>query len=99
MQIRHIALTRTQRIFGIVHVALWSLLTAVALYLVLSIPRMSAAQLAAAHQRALNIAEENRRYCEKWGMAPGTHEHTLCTLDLQELRSRIEQRIADDLAL
>jgi hypothetical protein len=31
-------------------------------------------------------------------MEPGTHEHTLCTLDLQELRARIAQRIADDMA-
>jgi hypothetical protein len=98
MHIRQAAPTRTQRIFSIVHVALWSLLTAVMLFLILNIPRMSAAQSAAAHQRALNIAEENRSYCEKWGMEPGTHEHTLCTLDLQELRARIEQRIADDMA-
>jgi hypothetical protein len=101
MHIRQAAPTRIQRtrwILGIVHVALWSMLTAVALFLILSIPRMTATQLAAAHQRALNVAEENKRYCEKWGMEPGTHEHTLCTLDLQELRARIEQRIADDMA-
>jgi hypothetical protein len=98
MHIRQAAPTRTQRIFSIVHLSLWSLLTAVALYLIIGIPRMSAVQSAAAHQRVLNIAEENRRYCEKWGMEPGTHEHTLCTLDLQELRARIAQRIADDMA-
>jgi hypothetical protein len=98
MNIRRAAPTRTQQIVGMVHVALSSLLTALALYLILNIPRMSAAQSAAAHQRALDIAEENRSYCAKWGMEPGTHEHTLCTLDLQDMRTKVEQRIEDDVA-
>ena len=49
-------------------------------------------------QRAQQIVEENKFYCEKWGMRAGTHEHTLCTLDLQAIRATAEQRIADDLA-
>jgi len=36
-------------------------------------------------------------YCEKWGMKTGTHEHTLCTLDLQEIRAHEGARIASDL--
>jgi hypothetical protein len=31
-------------------------------------------------------------------MKAGTHEHILCTLDLQELRAKVQQRIADDMA-
>jgi hypothetical protein len=31
-------------------------------------------------------------------LAAGTHEHTLCTMDLQEIRARHEQRLADDMA-
>jgi len=39
-----------------------------------------------------------RHYCEKWGMKAATHEHALCTLDLQKIRDKVEQRIADDMA-
>jgi len=47
--------------------------------------------------RAQEIFEENRAYCEKWGMQAGTHEHTLCTFDLNEIRAKHEQRISDDM--
>jgi hypothetical protein len=43
-----------------------------------------------------DIARENKRYCEKWGMQTGTHEHLICTMDLDAIRAEVEQRIADD---
>jgi len=46
--------------------------------------------------RALKIAAENRSYCEKWGMKQGTHEHALCTIDLQELRTSIARDLSDE---
>ena len=35
-------------------------------------------------------------YCEKWGMRSGTHEHLICTMDLDAIRAKVEQRIADE---
>jgi hypothetical protein len=32
-------------------------------------------------------------------MKAATHEHALCTLDLQKIRDKVEQRIADDMAI
>ena len=48
-------------------------------------------------QRVRDIAAENEAYCEKWGMRAGSHEFMVCMLDVQEIRARDEQRIADDL--
>ena len=49
--------------------------------------------------RILQVAAENSSYCEKWGMKPGTHEHTLCKKDLQELRKKIERELAEEQGL
>src|SRR5262249_10885282 len=49
---------------------------------------------AAEQQLAAEIAEENRAYCEKWGMRAGTREHSMCTLDLDEIRARHSKRLA-----
>jgi hypothetical protein len=37
---------------------------------------------AAERHRAQELTSENNFYCEKWGMAAGTHQHTICTMDL-----------------
>lgn len=47
--------------------------------------------------RAQEISEENRHYCEKWGRKAGTHEYTLCTIDLYEIRQNQTKRISDDM--
>ena len=47
--------------------------------------------------RAQEISEENRHYCEKWGRKAGTHEYTLCTIDLYEIRENQTKRISDDM--
>ena len=45
-------------------------------------------------QRAQEISEQNKLYCEKWGMPARSHEHLICTMDLDHIRNEIEQRIA-----
>ena len=90
--------TRMQRICYNVHAALWAVAAAFLLVMASNLPRMSEARATAERQRALEISEENRFYCEKWGMKAGTHEHTLCILDLQDIRAKVEQRIDDDMA-
>jgi len=42
------------------------------------------------------ILEENRFYCEKWGLRPTTHEHVICTMDLNDIRAQAEQRLVED---
>ena len=64
---------------------------------VIDFPRIVDAQRVSQRQLLQEISDENRFYCEKWGVKTGTHEHTLCTLDLQEIRAREGARVASDL--
>ena len=89
------ASTIVRRIYDTVNMAFWALLGAV-VFLFLHIPQMREARAIAEAQRVQDIAEENKRYCEKWGMRAGTHEHLICTMDLDAIRAEVEQRIADD---
>ena len=79
-----------------VHMGLWALLVAGAAFLLLQIPRMREARAIAEAQRVHEISEQNRFYCEKWGMRAGSHEHVICTMDLNHIRQEVEQRIAED---
>ena len=79
-----------------VHMGLWALLVAGAAFLLLQIPRMREARAIAEAQRVHEISEENRFYREKWGMRAGSHEHVICTMDLNHIRQEVEQRIAED---
>jgi hypothetical protein len=90
--------TWVRRIAEIAHTILWALAATWAAIVIMHIPRIVEARATIERQRAQEITEENRVYCEKWGLKAGTHEHTLCTLDLQEIRAKVEQRIADDMA-
>ena len=86
------------RIYEIAHTILWAVAAAWAAIMIMNVPRMVEARATVERQRAQEIFEENRLYCEKWGMRAGTHQHTLCTLDLQEIRAKVEQHVADDMA-
>jgi hypothetical protein len=79
-----------------IHMGLWALLVAGAGFLLLQIPQMREARAIVEAQRLHEISEENRFYCEKWGMRAGSHEHVICTMDLNHIRQEVEQRIADD---
>jgi hypothetical protein len=47
-------------------------------------------------EAGVEISQENKRYCEKWGMPAGTHEHIICTMDLDAIRAEVEWRIAEE---
>lgn len=80
-------------VYDTVHTALWAtLLAGVIFFCLFVLPKLPQLQAQAELKRAVEIAAENRVYCEKWGFAAGTHEHTMCTVDLQHLRKKIEQR-------
>lgn len=87
-----------REIYDTVHMAVCSLLIAFTIsFCVFILPRMPQLQADIQAKRILEIAAENRSYCEKWGFAPGTQKHTACTLDLEKLRAKIDQRAFDEM--
>jgi hypothetical protein len=90
--------TRIRQFYEIARTILWAVAAASVAIMIMNIPRMVEARATIERQRTQAIFDENRVYCQKWGLKVGTHEHTLCTLDLQEIRAKVEQRIADDMA-
>ena len=84
-----------RRVHNELNVALWAVGVAGMVYLLLHIPEMQDARARADAQLAQQISNENKLYCEKWGMPAGTHEHVICTMDLVRIRQETEERIAD----
>jgi hypothetical protein len=85
------------RVYDDAHTALWAVLFAsVVMILAFVVPHLPEARATAARQQAAELSAESKFYCEKWGMRPGTHRYTLCTLDLQEIRAKAIQRLTDD---
>src|SRR6516164_419452 len=91
-------LTLVQSIYDYVHLALWATLAAfVVFFLTFIAPRLPEAAARAEALRIQEIAQENQGYCAKWQMGLGTKMHDQCVFDLQELRAKVENRIADQL--
>jgi hypothetical protein len=86
------------RLYSIVHSALWAALALWLAILLTGVPRMSEARAVAERQRTQELIAENQSYCTKWGLVAGTHAHTLCTMDVQEMRAKHEKRLVDDMA-
>ena len=84
-------------VYDTVHAALWALVIAGTAFLLLHIPEMREARVIAEAQRAQEISDENRFYCEKWGLKVESHEHVICTMDLVRIRKETEQRIDDEM--
>jgi hypothetical protein len=85
-----------RRIHRVVNTALWFALALAVAGLMRSLPEMSASKAQAEREQLLEEARESHFYCEKWGMAPGTHEHTICTMDLQSIRAQHSARLVRD---
>ena len=91
------AMTVVRQVYDRVESALWAALLAFVIYFVVHIlPNLPENARRAESMRALTIAAENRSYCERWGMRSGTHQHALCTIDLQALRKSIQLELSDD---
>jgi hypothetical protein len=89
-------LTLVQSIYDQVHLALWATLVAfVAYFLAFIAPKLPEAAARAEALRIQEITQENEGYCAKWQMGFGTKMHGQCISDLQELRSKIQARLAD----
>jgi hypothetical protein len=91
------AMIVVRRVYDTVESALWAaLLAGVSYFAICIVPAIPENARRAESVRTLTVAAENSSYCEKWGMKRGTHAHTLCMMDLQRLRQKIEQELADD---
>jgi hypothetical protein len=87
-----------QSIYDRVHLALWATLAAFVVFFVAFIaPRLPEAAARAEALRIQEIAQENEGYCAKWQMGLGTKIHDQCISDLQELRWKIQGRLAERL--
>ena len=87
-----------QKTHGFLSAALLATGAAVVLFLLLHWPEISQAHSRAVALFEAELAHQDEVYCQKWGLKPGTHEHTLCTLDLKQLRSDYERRLTEDAA-
>jgi hypothetical protein len=77
--------------------ALWAALVTFLIYFAVFVaPKIADGQAAAERVRLQEIAAENEGYCAKWRMGPGTAMHDDCIYDLRELRTKIENRFAED---
>ena len=91
-------LTLVQSIYDQVHLALWATLAAfVVFFLTFIAPRLPEAAARTERLRIQEISQENEEYCVKWQMGLGTKMHDQCVFDLQELRAKVESRLADRL--
>ena len=68
----------------------------VGLALLVALPSLRLAQRDAAAKLARDLAAENMKYCEKWGMAAGTVANLRCLRDLIRIREETERRVRDD---
>ena len=91
------AMVVVRQIYDWVESALWAGLVAFVIYVLINVvPNLPEMTRRAESMRILRIAAENRAYCEKWGMRPGTQAHARCTIDLQELRKSIARDTSDE---
>ncbi len=96
--LRHRLFLLAQRAHALASAVLLAVGAALLLFLFLHWPEISQAHSRAVAQFETELANQDVLYCEKWGLKPGTHEHTVCTLDLKQLRSDYENRLANDTA-
>jgi hypothetical protein len=91
------ALTLVRVIYDEVNLALWALAVALLCYVVIFIlPKMPEARARAEMLRAEQINAENEWYCRRWHMGPATEMHEQCIMDLQQLRTSIDNRMAEE---
>jgi hypothetical protein len=90
-------LERVRAIYDEVNLALWAIAVALICYVVVVVlPKVPAARAQAEVQRAQEVDAENEWYCKRWHMGPMSPMHEQCVMDLQQLRTSIENRLAAD---
>jgi hypothetical protein len=90
-------LERARAIYDEVNLALWAIAAALMIYVVVFIlPKAPELRAQAETLRTQQVSTENEWYCQRWHMGPMSPMHERCMMDLQQLRTSIESRIADD---
>lgn len=86
-----------QKIYDEIHAALWAILLAFVLWFsVVVVPMLPELRARAEMLRDHEIATEQDMYCGKLGMGPKTTMYRQCISGLEEYRSKIQQRSADE---
>lgn len=84
-------------IYHEVHLALWATLIAFAIcFAAFVLPKLPEIRANAERFQHQQIAAENETYCKRWHMGAGTVMHRECMWDLQHLRAKIADRLAEE---
>ena len=90
-------LETVRAIYDEVNLALWAIAAALVVYLVVVVlPKAPEMRTRAELLRMQEISAENEWYCQRWHMGPMSPMHERCIMDLQQLRTSIENRLADE---
>jgi hypothetical protein len=91
------ALAVVRAIYDEINLALWAIAAALSIYVVFVVlPKAPELRARADLGRTQQVSAENEWYCQRWHMGPMSPMHERCIMDLQQLRTSIESRIADD---
>ena len=82
-------------VYEFINKTLWILAVLLPIFWLSKLPEFWDARGKAEIQDTMQVAAESNRYCEKWGMAPATPEHTNCLRDLITIRINTEQRLRE----
>jgi hypothetical protein len=80
------------RVYAAVEVTLVGIMALLAYGLIDAVLHSAQYREQSESQLAKEIADENLRFCERRGLIAGSHDFTVCTLDLNEVRARHEER-------
>ena len=80
-------------VYEFINKALWVFAVLLPIFMIENLPEFWNAREKEEIQGAMQVAAESNRYCERWGMAPTTPEHTNCLRDLITIRINTEQRL------
>src|SRR5690242_1971496 len=85
-------------LYGTVNRALWAVAIMMPIFLLFSYPSERAVRDEAKAVLEKEIAAENDRFCERWGMPLATAEHAVCVQDLIRIRTDTEFRVHAEIA-
>jgi hypothetical protein len=88
-------LETVRALYDEVNLALWSIAASLIICVVLFVlPKLPQMRAHAELLRAQQVGDENEWYCARWHMGPTSPSHERCIMDLQQLRTSIENRLA-----
>lgn len=90
-------LVLVRKIYDEINLALWAIAVALIFYIVIFVlPKAPEMRVREELLRTQQIGAENEWYCQRWHMGPMSPMHDQCLMDLQQLRTSIENRLAEE---